>query len=169
MLLLLVLGLLGSTAFALLRRNVAGLGLLAHIAARETASGTATLTATPTPRPLVPTKPNGVRTTVIDWADIQLSWIDAAAGRARYAIYEGDRPVATVEAGTMSYVARNLDAASFHCFRLYVYSAAGRSDWSDSACALTLGLPPPYAPSNLQATATNDGGIAGGVTDAGAG
>jgi hypothetical protein len=99
-----------------------------------------------------------VKTARVD--QITLAWVDAVTGESGFKVQKQDQgqwvDVATVPAGTTTYVASNLAADTAYTFRVATLGVTGAVD-SDPVTGRTLPKPP--APTSLVATAISSGQV----------
>jgi hypothetical protein len=110
-----------------------------------------------------PAAPTGLTATAVSSSQINLTWTDSdnteqgfkierctGAGCSDFA------QIATVGANVTSYSNAGLTAATSYSYRVRAYNAAGDSDYSNTASAVTQEAPAiPAAPTNLVATAVS--------------
>ena len=115
------------------------------------------------PQPVaLPAAPSNLTASAVSLGRIDLAWTDNANNEDRFAIERctgtGCTDFApihlTVPADTTAYVDTDLTADTSYCYRVYAYNAAGKSDYSNTACATTPQALP-AAPTNLTASAVS--------------
>ncbi len=110
-----------------------------------------------------PLAPTGLAATAVSSSQINLTWTDNASTETGYKIERctgvdctNFAQIATVGANVTSYSNTGLVASTSYTYRVRAYSAAGDSDYSNTASAVTQAAPAlPAAPSNLTATAAS--------------
>jgi uncharacterized repeat protein (TIGR01451 family) len=109
------------------------------------------------PPPGVPGQPAQLTATVLDSADIRLSWT-AVAGATGYVIDESGQRVATAGAEETSHAFSGLQAGSTHCYNLQVMGPGGTSAPTAPVCATTVGavgVAVPLPPQSVSVTAVD--------------
>ncbi len=121
-----------------------------------------TATALTQAAPAVPVAPSNLVATAVSSSQINLTWTDADNEQG----FKIERctgvgctefiQIATVGANVTSYSNTGLTASTSYSYRVRAYNAAGDSDYSNTATAVTQAAPAvPAAPSNLVATAVS--------------
>jgi hypothetical protein len=113
--------------------------------------------------PTPPAAPSNLTATAVSSSQLNLSWTDNATNEDGFKIErctgEGCAnfaQIATVGANVVSYSNTGLAASTSYSYRVRAYNAAGDSDYSNTASAVTQAAPAlPAAPTNLFATAVS--------------
>ena len=117
---------------------------------------------TPAP-PTPPAAPTGLTASAVSSSQINLAWTDNATNENGFKIERctgagcsNFAQIATVGANVTSYSNTGLTASTSYSYRVRAYNAAGDSDYSNTASAVTQAAPAlPAAPTNLVATAVS--------------
>ena len=110
-----------------------------------------------------PAAPTSLAATAVSSSQINLTWADSDSTEQGFKIERCTgagcsdfAQIATVGANVTSYSNTGLTAATSYSYRVRAYNAAGDSDYSNAATAVTQAAPAlPAAPSNLIATAVS--------------
>jgi len=116
---------------------------------------------------LPPATPGNLTAGTVSYNQINLTWTDSDATEQGFKIERcsGENcsdftQIATVAANTTAYANTGLAASTSYSYRVRAYNAAGDSDYSNIASAVTTSAPlPPAAPSNLNAAAVSSSQI----------
>ena len=112
-----------------------------------------------------PAAPSGLQANAASSTAINLTWVDNSNNEDGFRVYFGTDSsnvttlVATLGAGGTSYQHTGLAASTTYYYRVTAYNTAGPSAASNVANAATLPVPPPAAPSTLQAIAASSTAI----------
>lgn len=113
-----------------------------------------------------PAAPTGLTATASTYSEIVLAWVDNASNDAGVEVYRstngptGSFTLFTTYAGPNITTGGNggLQASTQYCYKVRAFSSQGNSgkvraysDFSNTACVTTPGLPVPAAPSNVRA------------------
>ena len=130
------------------------------VASFRTSSAT---TPTPTPTPTAPTGPSGATATATAYNSVTAKWADNSTDETGFKLERSGNGVnyteiATLGAGTTSYVDNGVIASSNFYYRVRAYNSVGNSSYSNVASVTTPAVailtPVPAAPSSV--TALND-------------
>jgi predicted phage tail protein len=113
--------------------------------------------------PAVPAAPTGLAATAASTSQINLTWLDSNSAENGFKIERCTgagctdfAQIATVAGNVTSYANTGLAASTSYSYRVRAFSAAGESDYSNAASAVTQSVPTlPAAPTNLIATAVS--------------
>jgi hypothetical protein len=113
------------------------------------------------PGPKPPVAPSNLAATPSSASEITLTWRDNSDNEASFELERCTgvgcntfTDLATIPANTTGYQDQGLTAGASYSYRICAHNAGGDSYYSNTA-AVTLGVTPPAAPSNLVATATS--------------
>ena len=113
-----------------------------------------------------PTAPTDLVASAASSSQIDLTWVDNDNTEAGFKIERcmgagcsDFTQIATVGANVTSYSNTGLAASTSYSYRVQTYNAAGNSDFSNTATAVTPAIPIPNPPSNLTAVAVSTGQI----------
>ena len=121
--------------------------LRAYNAAGNSDYSNEALATTLAPPPLL-SAPSNLTATPISSSQINLTWQDNSDNDSGFEIQRKTgsgsySQIATVGAGVTSYSNTALSASTTYYYRVRAYNAAGNSEYSDEASAITLPVPPP--------------------------
>jgi hypothetical protein len=113
--------------------------------------------------PAVPAAPTGLAATAASTSQINLTWLDSNSAENGFKVERCTGAgctdfvqIATVAGNVTSYANTGLAASTNYSYRVRAFSAAGESDYSNAASAVTQSVPTlPAVPTNLIATAVS--------------
>lgn len=105
-----------------------------------------------------PVAPTGLTASAVSATQINLAWADNSSNEAGFRVERSTdginfTQVATPGAGATTFSNTGLTASTAYTYRVRAYNAAGDSDPTNDAAAMTLTPAPPTAPDSLTATA----------------
>ncbi len=108
-----------------------------------------------------PAAPGNLDAIAVSHDTIQLQWVDNAIDETGFVIlrYKGttlDETITIEVPDTSAYTDTGLDYATTYCYYVYAWNAQGDSELSYEDCETTFDPPPPPAPDNLAAVATEN-------------